>query len=79
MMILGASDCCRGDQRTDIFLFISAQNPPFKYTCSKACEASLRALGTDYIDLWYLHRVDPETPITETVAAMAVRPSMSQD
>lgn len=36
-----------------------------------ACEASLRRLGADVIDLYYLHRVDPETPIEETVAAMA--------
>ncbi len=35
------------------------------------CEASLRRLGTDYIDLYYQHRVDPETPIEETVGAMA--------
>ncbi len=36
-----------------------------------ACEASLRRLGTDRIDLYYQHRVDPETPIEETVGAMA--------
>ncbi len=36
-----------------------------------ACEASLQRLGTDYIDLYYLHRVDPATPIEETVGAMA--------
>ncbi|MCM3627675.1 aldo/keto reductase [Paenibacillus glycanilyticus] len=36
-----------------------------------ACEASLRRLGVDYIDLYYLHRVDPNTPIEETVGAMA--------
>jgi aryl-alcohol dehydrogenase-like predicted oxidoreductase len=35
------------------------------------CEASLRRLGTDVIDLYYLHRVDPAVPIAETVAAMA--------
>jgi aryl-alcohol dehydrogenase-like predicted oxidoreductase len=34
-------------------------------------EESLRQLGTDYIDLYYLHRVDPSTPIEETVGAMA--------
>jgi aryl-alcohol dehydrogenase-like predicted oxidoreductase len=37
----------------------------------QACEASLRRLGTDYIDLYYQHRVDPNTPIEETVGAMA--------
>ncbi len=37
----------------------------------QACEASLKRLGTDTIDLYYCHRVDPETPIDETVGAMA--------
>ena len=36
-----------------------------------ACEASLRRLGVDTIDLYYQHRVDPNTPIEETVGAMA--------
>jgi aryl-alcohol dehydrogenase-like predicted oxidoreductase len=36
-----------------------------------ACEASLRRLGVDVIDLYYQHRVDPETPIEDTVGAMA--------
>ena len=36
-----------------------------------ACEASLARLGVDVIDLYYLHRVDPDTPIEETVGAMA--------
>jgi aryl-alcohol dehydrogenase-like predicted oxidoreductase len=36
-----------------------------------ACEASLRRLNTEQIDLYYLHRVDPNTPIEETVGAMA--------
>jgi len=36
-----------------------------------ACEASLRRLGIDVIDLYYQHRVDPEVPIEETVGAMA--------
>jgi len=36
-----------------------------------ACDASLRRLGTDYIDLYYQHRVDLDTPIEETVRAMA--------
>jgi aryl-alcohol dehydrogenase-like predicted oxidoreductase len=34
------------------------------------CDASLERLGTDHIDLYYLHRVDPETPIEETIGAM---------
>lgn len=36
-----------------------------------ACDASLKRLGIDTIDLYYQHRVDPETPIEETVGAMA--------
>jgi aryl-alcohol dehydrogenase-like predicted oxidoreductase len=36
----------------------------------EACEASLRRLGSDYIDLYYLHRADPRVPIEETVGAM---------
>jgi aryl-alcohol dehydrogenase-like predicted oxidoreductase len=36
----------------------------------QACEASLKRLGTEYIDLYYLHRLDPQTPIEETVGAM---------
>lgn len=36
-----------------------------------SCEGSLRRLGMDVIDLYYLHRVDPNTPIEETVGAMA--------
>ena len=35
-----------------------------------SCDGSLKRLGTDYIDLYYLHRVDPNTPIEETVGAM---------
>jgi aryl-alcohol dehydrogenase-like predicted oxidoreductase len=37
----------------------------------EACEGSLRRLGVDHIDLYYQHRVDPDTPIEETVGAMA--------
>jgi aryl-alcohol dehydrogenase-like predicted oxidoreductase len=37
----------------------------------KACDASLRRLGVGHIDLYYQHRVDPHTPIEETVGAMA--------
>ncbi|MEU7067838.1 aldo/keto reductase [Streptomyces sp. NPDC046161] len=37
----------------------------------QACEASLRRLGVDHIDLYYQHRVDPQVPIEETVGAMA--------
>ncbi len=37
----------------------------------EACEGSLRRLGTDVIDLFYLHRVDPDVPVEETWGAMA--------
>lgn len=36
-----------------------------------ACEASLKRLGVETIDLYYQHRVDPQTPIEETIGAMA--------
>jgi aryl-alcohol dehydrogenase-like predicted oxidoreductase len=36
----------------------------------RRCDESLERLGTDHIDLYYLHRVDPETPIEDTVGAM---------
>jgi aryl-alcohol dehydrogenase-like predicted oxidoreductase len=38
---------------------------------ARACEASLKRLGVERIDLYYLHRVDPDVPIEETVGAMA--------
>ncbi|WP_018177761.1 aldo/keto reductase [Jongsikchunia kroppenstedtii] len=37
----------------------------------QACDASLERLGIDVIDLWYMHRRDPDVPIEETVGAMA--------
>lgn len=37
----------------------------------QACDASLKRLGVDHIDLYYQHRVDPEVPIEDTVGAMA--------
>jgi aryl-alcohol dehydrogenase-like predicted oxidoreductase len=37
----------------------------------QACEASLKNLGVEHIDLYYLHRIDPEVPIEDTVGAMA--------
>src|SRR5262252_6938138 len=43
-------------------------DPPYVREC---CEASLKRLGVDVIDLYYQHRVDPRTPIEETVGAMA--------
>jgi aryl-alcohol dehydrogenase-like predicted oxidoreductase len=49
---------------------ISGVNGRPEYVRS-ACDASLKRLGIDMIDLYYLHRVDPNTPIEETVGAMA--------
>ncbi len=43
-------------------------DPPYVRDC---CDASLKRLGVDVIDLYYQHRVDPKTPIEETVGAMA--------
>jgi len=40
-------------------------------TIRAAIEGSLQRLGTDHVDLYYQHRVDPQTPIEETVGAMA--------
>src|SRR6202022_2314250 len=37
----------------------------------QACDVSLKRLGVDHIDLYYQHRVDPNTPIEDTVGAMA--------
>jgi len=41
--------------------------PEYARTC---CDASLERLGVDHIDLYYLHRVDPEVPLEETTGAM---------
>src|SRR3954447_23234128 len=43
-------------------------DPEYVRAC---CDASLKRLGVDVIDLYYQHRVDPRTPIEETVGAMA--------
>ena len=42
--------------------------PEYVYEC---CDASLKRMGVDVIDLYYLHRVDPNVPIEETIGAMA--------
>ena len=49
------------------FLGVSGK-PDYVHQC---CEASLKRLNIDVIDLYYQHRVDPETPIEETIRAMA--------
>ena len=39
-------------------------------TCARSIDGSLQRLGTDHIDLYYQHRIDPDVPIEETVGAM---------
>jgi aryl-alcohol dehydrogenase-like predicted oxidoreductase len=58
-----------GNVRDETGAFLGINGKP-DYV-KKACEASLKRLGTDYIDLYYQHRVDKQTPIEETVGAMA--------
>jgi aryl-alcohol dehydrogenase-like predicted oxidoreductase len=58
-----------GNVRAKDGSFIGVSGTP-KYVHS-ACDASLQRLGVDEIDLFYQHRVDPHTPIEETVGAMA--------
>jgi aryl-alcohol dehydrogenase-like predicted oxidoreductase len=58
-----------GNVRTEDGKYLGINGSP-EYV-RQACEASLKRLGVDAIDLYYQHRVDPETPIEDTVAAMA--------
>jgi aryl-alcohol dehydrogenase-like predicted oxidoreductase len=67
-------------RRNDVFIctkFGLNRNETGVIVCGKAsyvrecCEKSLERLGIDCIDLYYIHRVDPDTPIEETVGAMA--------
>ena len=70
-------------RRDEVFLAskfanIRTKDDPKKWEISgrpeyvrQACDASLKRLGVDTIDLYYQHRVDPETPIEDTVGAMA--------
>ncbi|MDG0812699.1 aldo/keto reductase [Cohnella rhizosphaerae] len=58
-----------GSMRSEDGKFLGVNGRP-EYV-KAACEASLRRLGVDYIDLYYQHRVDPNTPIEETIGAMA--------
>ncbi|KAF0392118.1 aldo/keto reductase [Gigaspora margarita] len=70
------------DRRHDVFLctkFGIIRSPDGQITgingtpnyVREACEKSLKRLDVDYIDLYYQHRVDPNTPIEDTVTAMA--------
>ncbi|MEH7301601.1 aldo/keto reductase [Neobacillus drentensis] len=58
-----------GNVRAEDGTFLGVNGRP-DYVKS-ACDASLRRLGVEYIDLYYQHRVDPNTPIEETIGAMA--------
>jgi len=58
-----------GNVRGEDGAFLGVNGKP-EYVRS-ACEASLRRLGVDVIDLYYQHRVDPDTPIEDTVGAVA--------
>jgi aryl-alcohol dehydrogenase-like predicted oxidoreductase len=70
------------DRRDRVFLAtkfgnVRGEDGSFRGVCGRpdyvksACEASLRRLGVEVIDLYYQHRVDPQVPIEETVGAMA--------
>jgi aryl-alcohol dehydrogenase-like predicted oxidoreductase len=58
-----------GNQRNEKGEYLGINGRP-EYV-RQACDASLHRLGVDVIDLYYQHRVDPNTPIEETVGAMA--------
>lgn len=58
-----------GNVRAENGAFMGVNGRP-EYV-KQACDASLRRLGVDHIDLYYQHRVDPNTPIEETIGAMA--------
>src|SRR5258707_877585 len=72
-----------GARRDEVFLatkfaIVRKKNDPAFFAVSgrpeyvrAACDASLQRLGVDHIDLYYQHRVDPDTPIEDTVGAMA--------
>ena len=58
-----------GNRRSPDGAFLGISGRP-EYV-AEACDASLRRLGVDHIDLYYQHRVDPTVPIEDTVGAMA--------
>ena len=70
-----------GDRRDDVVLatkfgILREEGRPRRVDSSpeyarRACEASLRRLGVDHIDLYYMHRRNPDVPIDETVGGMA--------
>ena len=81
-LLIGAAIAGRRDEvflatKFGIKIEMQADGPPRRSIdgspgyVREACEASLKRLGVDHIDLYYQHRVDPSTPIEETVGAMA--------
>ena len=78
--LIGRTICGR---RGEVFLAtkfanVRTKEDPSRWSVSgrpeyvrSACEASLKRLGVDHIDLYYQHRVDPKTPIEDTVGAMS--------
>jgi aryl-alcohol dehydrogenase-like predicted oxidoreductase len=58
-----------GNRRSPDGAFLGVSGRP-EYV-REACDASLRRLGVDHVDLYYQHRVDPTVPIEDTVGAMA--------
>jgi len=58
-----------GNQRTEDGKFLGVNGRP-EYV-RKCCDASLKRLGVDHIDLYYQHRIDPDVPEEETIGAMA--------
>ena len=74
--------CAIRQRRDEVFLatkFANIRNPDGSWVgvsgkpdyVKQACEASLKRLGVERIDLYYQHRVDPDTPIEDTVGALA--------
>ncbi len=73
--ILGKAVATIGRERVEIATKFGGQSaetgPAAGEHMKNACRAALGRLGTEYIDLYYLHRVDENVPIEETVATMA--------
>ena len=63
--------CWRPSSATCASPTAAARSTAAPNTSLQACDASLKRLGVDVIDLYYQHRVDPDVPIEETVGAMA--------
>ncbi|KAJ2758889.1 hypothetical protein H4S06_002491 [Coemansia sp. BCRC 34490] len=57
-------------EKSNFIEYITGSNGKPEYV-RKCIENSLKSLGTDYVDLYYMHRMDPTTPIEETVSVMA--------